>query len=89
MAEARERFDEPVYLEYDAPYYKVRVGDCPTEEQGDELLKVSRRLGYPDAWLVRTIISVLEEPEPVNNSPVNNSPGNNSSDENSSGEDSY
>jgi hypothetical protein len=64
MAEARERFEQEVYLEYDAPYYKVRVGDCPTEGQGEKLLQVARRLGYPDAWLVRTIISVAGEEEP-------------------------
>jgi len=58
MAEARERFEQEVYLEYDAPYYKVRVGDCPTEWSGEELLRVARRLGYPDAWLVRTMISL-------------------------------
>lgn len=64
MAEARERFEQEVYLEYDAPYYKVRVGDSPTEWQGEELLRVARRLGYPDAWLVRTIISLPQEEAP-------------------------
>ena len=63
MAEARDRFEQEVYLEYDAPYYKVRVGDCPTEWQGEELLRVARRMGYPDAWLVRTIISLPQEEE--------------------------
>jgi hypothetical protein len=64
MAEARERFEQEVYLEYDAPYYKVRAGDCPTEWEGEELLRVARRLGYPDAWLVRTIISLPQEENP-------------------------
>lgn len=64
MAEARERFEQEVYLEYDAPYYKVRVGDCPTEREGEELLRVARRLGYPDAWLVRTIISLPYQEAP-------------------------
>jgi len=64
MAEARERFEQEVYLEYDAPYYKVRVGDCSTEREGEEFLQVARRIGYPDAWLVRTIISLAEEEEP-------------------------
>ncbi|MFC1683763.1 SPOR domain-containing protein [Candidatus Zixiibacteriota bacterium] len=61
MAEARERFEEEVYLEYDAPYYKVRVGDYGTESEGDGLLKIAQRLGYGDAWLVRTVISVPQE----------------------------
>ena len=63
-AEARERFELDVYLEYDAPYYKVRVGDCPTEWQGEELLQLARRLGYPDAWLVHTIIKGDQEEAP-------------------------
>jgi hypothetical protein len=61
MAEARERFEEEVYLEYDAPYYKVRVGDFGTESEGQGLLKMAQRFGYQDAWLVRTVISVPEE----------------------------
>jgi hypothetical protein len=61
LAEARGKFEEEVYLEYDAPYYKIRVGDCETEMEGQDLLKVALRLGYRDAWLVRTVISAPEE----------------------------
>ena len=61
LAEARGKFEEEVYLEYDAPYYKVRVGDCETELEGQGLLKVALRLGYRDAWLVRTVISARQE----------------------------
>ena len=64
MAEARKRFEEEVYLEYDAPYYKVRVGDCQTESGGQKLLKAAHGLGYKDAWLVYTMISLTEESEP-------------------------
>ncbi len=63
MAEARDHFQEEVYLEYDAPYYKVRVGDCRTEAEGQQLLEVAHRLGYRDAWLMYTVISVAEESE--------------------------
>jgi hypothetical protein len=64
MTEARGRFQEEVYLEYDAPYYKVRVGDCQTEFEGQQLLKVAHRLGYRDAWLVYTMISLPDGSEP-------------------------
>jgi hypothetical protein len=63
LAEAREKFEDEVYLEYDAPYYKVRVGDCHTESEGEELLKIAQSLGYGEAWLVYTVISVAEEPD--------------------------
>ena len=61
LAEARGKFEEEVYLEYDAPYYKIRVGDCETELEGQDLLKAAHHRGYPDAWLVRTVISAPEE----------------------------
>ena len=61
MAQARVEFTEEIYLEYDAPYYKVRVGDCQTEAEGQGLLKVAQDLGYRDAWLVYTIIAVPDE----------------------------
>lgn len=64
MAEARGEFEEEIYLEYDAPYYKVRVGDCQTEAEGQGLLKVARDLGYRDAWLVYTVITVPDKRSP-------------------------
>jgi hypothetical protein len=64
MAEARGKFVEEIYLEYDAPYYKVRVGDCQTEAEGQGLLKVAMSLGYRDAWLVYTVITMPDEHSP-------------------------
>jgi hypothetical protein len=46
----------PVYVEYIAPYYKVRVGDFKKQEDGQPALAHVRELGYSDAWLVRTTI---------------------------------
>jgi len=46
-------FDEIVTTDYRAPYYKVRVGEKSTLEEGEALLDKVKRMGFPNAWLVR------------------------------------
>lgn len=50
----------PVYLEFIDPWYKVRVGDFSTVEAAQPALGDIRRLGYPDAWPVRTTIKAAQ-----------------------------
>ncbi|RKZ24664.1 hypothetical protein DRQ26_07100 [bacterium] len=59
---AQNKLDEKVTVEFDPPYYKVRIGNCVTSEEAEELLEKVKRIGYPDAWIVRAkIISVKEK----------------------------
>lgn len=44
---------EPVEVVWDAPNYKVRVGDEVSRESADELKRQALRLGYREAWIVR------------------------------------
>ena len=46
----------PAYLEYDAPYYRVRVGNCRTKL---EALKIQRQISknFPGAYAVPEIIN--------------------------------
>ena len=44
---------EIVTTDYRAPYYKVRVGEKSTLEEGEALLDKVKRMGFPNAWLVR------------------------------------
>jgi hypothetical protein len=53
MRDVESLFDEVVITDYKAPYYKVRVGETSTLEEGEALLEKVRRLGFPNAWLVR------------------------------------
>lgn len=46
-----------VYLTYDSPYYKVRIGDFLSRAEADRLLKVAVQKGFPDAWVVRTNVT--------------------------------
>jgi len=46
------KFDDNVYLIFEAPMYKIRVGDCITRKQAEILKKSAVRNGFKDAWIV-------------------------------------
>lgn len=48
---------DSVYVVYDAPYYKIRVGDFLSRPQGNALLKILTEHGYKDAWIVADRVS--------------------------------
>ncbi len=48
--------NEEIYLIYDIPYYKVRVGNCLTRYEADKLQQLAVEKGFEDAWVVRTNI---------------------------------
>ena len=55
--DAKAAFPENTYVEYVAPYYKVRVGDCLTNEDANVLKNKALRLGYRGAFVVETMIT--------------------------------
>jgi rare lipoprotein A len=50
--EIETRLGEPVTVVYQAPHYKVRVGDCPTSEACRDLQERLRQSGYETVWIV-------------------------------------
>jgi hypothetical protein len=46
-----------VYVDYVAPYYKVRVGDCLTYEEAEALKNKVLRQGYHGAFIVETMVT--------------------------------
>ena len=46
----------PVYLTFNAPYYKVRVGNFRSRSEAEILLKELKE-NYPNAFLVKTVIN--------------------------------
>ncbi len=56
-SEARMRFTEPVYVEFDGGLYKVRVGDCVTRSDAEILKSKAIELGYIDAFIAETTIT--------------------------------
>ena len=54
--------DEWFYLVYDAPTYKLRVGNFIERYQADRFAKTLAEKGYKDAWVV--LEKVYKEPPP-------------------------
>lgn len=51
-------FPENVYLLFDNPFYKVRLGDCPSRVDADSLQQRAIQQGYAGAWIVRSHVYV-------------------------------
>ncbi len=54
--EARTRVPETVYVVFESPYYKVRVGDFSDRDLALQLRDRLRGYGYDGAWVVTTTI---------------------------------
>jgi|Deesub1362B_J571_1020462.scaffolds.fasta_scaffold05998_4 cell division septation protein DedD len=48
--------DVNVYLVFEPPYYKIRVGDFERRHDAEEFQRKAIEAGYRDAWIVRTVI---------------------------------
>lgn len=51
--------DVVVYIEFDSPMYKLRIGDCQTREEADQLRQLAKQKGYAAAWIVKTRVNSL------------------------------
>lgn len=52
--------DQEVYLTFEPPYYKIRVGDFLTRYDAEKLQKEAIKMGYKDAWIVRTKVKSVQ-----------------------------
>ncbi len=46
--------DYHFYIEFDSPYYKVRMGDFQTREEAQQARQIVQSRGYPKAFIVKT-----------------------------------
>ena len=53
---SRQRFTEPVYVEYQAPMYKVRVGDFLTKDDARHMVNRAKAENYTQAWVVEDLV---------------------------------
>ncbi len=53
--EAVKQASEPVYIEYEPPYYKVRVGDFLSKAEAESMATRLRAEGF-DTWVVETLV---------------------------------
>ncbi len=63
---ANEIFNLPVYLDYEVPYYKLRVGDFLTRNEAEAMVSEIKNIGYRSAWVARVILRIREAPEIIN-----------------------
>jgi len=49
----KEKFKKNIYVEYESPYYKVRLGDFEKEDDAQKFLRVVRSKGYFESWVVK------------------------------------
>lgn len=71
---ADEIFNLPVYLDYEVPYYKLRVGDFLTREAAEDMVSEIRSLGYRGAWVARVVLRVNAPPPYDEDDPLLPSP---------------
>ncbi len=55
---AMEFFNQPVYIVFESPYYKVRVGDFLRDLDAMDVERKARLNGYPGAWIVPSDVNV-------------------------------
>lgn len=60
---ARTIWKEDVYMRFDSPYYKIRVGNEPHRDAAERLQQEAFRAGFRTAWVVRTEIEHKEKDE--------------------------
>jgi len=54
--ESSTALNDSVYLTFDAPFYKIRVGNCIARYDAIVLQKELKNTGYKTTWIVRTRI---------------------------------
>lgn len=52
------RFNADVYLVFDPPFYKVRVGDFANWYDAEKLQKQAIQKGFREAWVIRTKVNL-------------------------------
>lgn len=55
--EIETRYSQPVFVDFEAPQYKVRFGNFLIREEADEFCRQIRAEGFPDAWVVKAQIT--------------------------------
>ena len=57
---AEEIFDQPVYVDYEVPNFKVRIGSWSDRASAENYQQKARAVGYTNAWVVMVGVNVRE-----------------------------
>ena len=61
--EATDRFERKghkTYLVFEAPLYKIRVGDCKDRSEAEQLREIAKSFGYNGAFIVKTKVITIQ-----------------------------
>ena len=58
LDDAQTKFAELIYLDYEPPYYKIRLGNFTAKEEAEEYKGFAQQMGYGDAWVVQTKVVI-------------------------------
>lgn len=56
--DAVKKFTDEVYLDFEPPYYKVRIGNFTDKTAADDVKEFAKSVGYPDAWVIQTRVII-------------------------------
>lgn len=59
---AEEIFDQPIFVDYEVPYFKIRVGSFAKRNKAEEYQKRVKAAGYKSAWVVMVNVNIEEVP---------------------------
>ena len=57
---AEEIFDRLVFIDYEVPYFKVRVGNFGDKDEAEDYQMAVKTTGYTSAWVVLVNINIKE-----------------------------
>lgn len=63
---AEEIFDRPLFMDYEVPYYKIRVGNFADRDKAEKYQQRARAAGYQNAWVVMVTVNI-QEAQPLYN----------------------
>ena len=61
QSDLEQIYDKKIYIIFEAPNYKVRIGDFIDRKSAEDEREYFSKKGYPSAWIIRTKI------QPINN----------------------
>ena len=57
---AEEIFDRPISVDYEVPYFKVRVGKFSQRDKAEDYKQRVKAAGYNNAWVVMVTVNIQE-----------------------------
>ncbi|MFQ6606967.1 MAG: SPOR domain-containing protein [Fidelibacterota bacterium] len=70
QAQLMERFPGEVYVTYDPPIYKVRVGNFINRPLAEEAQTRLKRMGFRRAWVIRTRVLMITQTQEQSTSTI-------------------